>query len=99
MLYEVITEIEADLVQKQAEFRYRIEILSMLGKTYHKAGFLHRSRDILKESLKLKARNPEVLKILLVILERLKEYNDAVDVLDALEELGESVTLERSFLV
>jgi len=96
--YEEAIKIYLVLLDNVKEKERRIEILSMLGKTYHKAGFLHRSRDILKESLKLKARNPEVLKILLVILERLKEYNDAVDVLDALEELGESVTLERSFL-
>jgi len=76
----------------------KIEVLSMLGKTYHKAGFLHRSRDILKESLRLKARNPEVLKILLAILERLKEYSNGFDALESLEELGENVKIERSFL-
>ena len=96
--YEEAIKIYLVLLDNVKERERRIEILSMLGKTYHKAGFLHRSRDILKESLKLKARNPEVLKILLVILERLKEYNEAVDVLDALEELGESVAMERSFL-
>lgn len=76
----------------------KIEVLSMLGKTYYKAGFLHRSRDILKESLRLKPRNQEVLKVLLVILERLKEYSNGFGVLESLEELGESVEKEKNFL-
>jgi lipopolysaccharide biosynthesis regulator YciM len=96
--YEEAIKIYLVLLDNVTDKESRVEILSMLGKTYHKAGFLHRSRDILKESLQLKARNPEVLKILLVILERLKEYGDSVDVLDSLEELGENVSLERSFL-
>ena len=96
--YEEAIKIYLVLLDAVKDKENRIETLSMLGKTYHKAGFLHRSRDILKESLQLKARNPEVLKVLLVILERLKEYADSIDVLDALEELGENVTIERSFL-
>lgn len=96
--YEEAIKIYLVLLDAVKDKENRIEILSMLGKTYHKAGFLHRSRDILKESLQLKARNPEVLKVLLVILERLKEYANSIEVLDALEELGENVTIERSFL-
>ena len=96
--YEEAIKIYLVLLDAVKDKENRIDILSMLGKTYHKAGFLHRSRDILKESLQLKARNPEVLKILLVILERLKEYTDSIDVMEALEELGENVTVERSFL-
>ncbi len=96
--YEEAIKIYLVLLDAVKDKENRIEILSMLGKTYHKAGFLHRSRDILKESLQLKARNPEVLKILLVILERLKEYAGSIEVLEALEELGENVAVERSFL-
>ena len=96
--YEEAIKIYLVLLDAVKDKENRVEILSMLGKTYHKAGFLHRSRDILKESLQLKARNPEVLKVLLVILERLKEYANSIEVLEALEELGENVSIERSFL-
>jgi len=96
--YEEAITIYLVLLDHVKEKENRIEVLSMLGKTYHKAGFLHRSRDILKESLKLKSRNNEVLKVLLVILERLKEYSSGFDVLESLEELGENVKKERRFL-
>ncbi|MDR2034902.1 MAG: hypothetical protein LBP89_09830 [Helicobacteraceae bacterium] len=76
----------------------RVETMVLLGKAYHKAGFYHRSRDILLESLKLKARNREALKLLLIIYEQTKEYNRALEVLDALEELGRDSSKERSLL-
>lgn len=96
--YEEAITVYLVLLDHVKDKENRIEVLSMLGKTYHKAGFLHRSRDILKESLKLKARNNEVLKVLLVILERLKEYSNGFEVLESLEELGENVKKERRFL-
>ena len=76
----------------------KIDILTQLGKTYFRAGFLQRSRDILKEALSLKARNPEALKILLVVLEKTKEYKKAIDVIEALDELNENISSEKDFL-
>ncbi|MDR0665175.1 MAG: tetratricopeptide repeat protein [Helicobacteraceae bacterium] len=76
----------------------RIEAMTRLGKSYHKAGFYQRSRDILLESLKLKARNKEALELLLIIYDQTKEYNRALEVADALEEFGLDYAKERSFL-
>lgn len=73
-------------------------ILTELGKTYFKAGFLRRSSDVFLESLKLHPRNEESLKYLGVNYEKLKEYDKAIEVLDSLEELGASVDEQRNYL-
>ncbi|NOX14972.1 MAG: tetratricopeptide repeat protein [Epsilonproteobacteria bacterium] len=73
-------------------------ILSSLGKTYFMAGFLSRSSEIFLESLRLHPRNEESLKYLTVVYERLKEYKKAIDVLDALEELGAKTKEQKSYI-
>jgi len=73
-------------------------ILSSLGKTYFKAGFLRRGADIFLESLRLHPRNEESLKYLTVVYERLKEYDKAIEVLDALEELGAVVKRQKLYI-
>jgi len=73
-------------------------ILSTLGKTYFKAGFLSRSSEVFLESLRLHPRNEESLKYLTVVYERLKEYKKAIDVLDALEELGARTTQQKRYI-
>jgi len=73
-------------------------ILFELGKTYFKAGFLRRSTEVFLESLKLYPRNEETLKYLSVSYEKLKEYDKAIEALDALEELGSKVEEQRNYL-
>lgn len=73
-------------------------ILSSLGKTYFKAGFLRRGADIFLESLRLHPRNEKSLKYLTVVYERLKEYDKAKEVLDALEELGAVVKKQKLYI-
>jgi len=73
-------------------------ILSSLGKTYFKAGFLRRGADIFLESLRLHPRHEESLKYLTVVYERLKEYDKAKEVLDALEELGAVVKKQKLYI-
>lgn len=74
-------------------------LLSTLGKTYFKAGFLRRSADVFLESLRLHPRNKESLKYLTVAYEQLQEYEKADEVLDSLEELGAEVGLQKNFLL
>ena len=81
--------------KKREEKKY---ILSELGKTYFRAGFLRRSEDVFIESLRLHPRNEESLKYLSVTYEKLKEYDRAIEVLDSLEELGAKVTKQRDYL-
>lgn len=73
-------------------------LLSMLGKIYFKAGFLHRGSEVFLESLRLHPRNEESLKYLSVVYEQLQEYTKAQEVLDSLEELGAKVRLQRTYL-
>ncbi|MCK9545945.1 MAG: tetratricopeptide repeat protein [Sulfurospirillaceae bacterium] len=73
-------------------------ILTALGKTYFKAGFLRRSEEVFLEALKLFPRNEVALKYLTVSYEKLKEYDRSLEVLDALEELGASVATQKLYL-
>ncbi|MFV0481082.1 MAG: tetratricopeptide repeat protein [Campylobacteraceae bacterium] len=73
-------------------------ILTELGKTYFKAGFLRRSTEVFIEALRLYPRNEEALRYLTVTYEQLQEYDRALEVLDALEELNVDVALEKNFM-
>lgn len=74
------------------------ETLFLLGKTYFKAGFLERSKQIFLEILKKNPRTPQALHYLLLVYEYLKDYNSAIDVLEPLDELGEEIIVEKSYL-
>jgi len=84
-----------DRSKKREEKEY---ILSELGKTYFKAGFLRRSCEVFLDSLKIHPRNEESLRYLSVSYEKLKEYDRAIEALDSLEELGSKVTKQRDYL-
>ncbi|MBE0491159.1 MAG: tetratricopeptide repeat protein [Sulfurospirillum sp.] len=87
------------LVLEQTNERKQKEFLLLeLGKTYFRAGFLRRSEEIFLEALRLHPRNEEALKFLSVSYEKLKEHEKAIEVLNALEELGAKVTNERAYL-
>jgi lipopolysaccharide biosynthesis regulator YciM len=75
----------------------RKDILLLLGKTYYKAGFLQKSREILLTSLRLYPKNEEALTYLSVIYETLREYDKAIEVLDALEEFGSDVKEKKLY--
>ena len=74
------------------------ELLELLGSTYFKGGFLQRSRDIFLKILKFSSRNTKVLKQLLVVYEKLKEYDRANEVLDALNELGIDTIRDKIYI-
>lgn len=76
-------------LSKTNDKKERVFLLTSLGKVYFKAGFLERAENVLLQSLKLSPRNPEALKILSVIYERLKFYDKALESIDALTEQGE----------
>lgn len=76
----------------------KTELMFRLGKTYYKAGFLQRSREILLQALERKARNPEALELLAVIGQRMKKYDEAAEALAALQEMGRDTSRERAAL-
>ena len=74
------------------------DIMFLLGKTYFKAGFLGRSRDVFLEILKKNPRTPQALHYLLLVYEYMRDYNAALEVLEPLDELGEDVSKETLYL-
>ncbi len=75
----------------------REELLELLGMTYFKGGFLQRSRDIFLKILKFSPRNIKVLKYLLIIHEKLYEYDKSYEIILCLEELGQDVKKDKIF--
>lgn len=73
-------------------------VLNELGEVYFKAGFLKRASDVFLQSLKLSPRNPNALRFLMMIDEKLKNYTQALYALNSLEELGASVRAERAYI-
>lgn len=82
-------------ITKKSDKRY---VLTELGKTYFKAGFLHRSEEVLIESLRLYPRNEIALNFLTMIYEKLKKFDDALKVLDSLEELNTISSKQREYI-
>ena len=84
--YEKSIEIYHELLKVGKKESYR-DTLFLLGRTYFRAGFLERAKQIFLEILKNNPRTPQALDYLLLVYEYMKEYNNALDVLDSLKEL------------
>lgn len=74
------------------------DTMYLLGQTYFKAGFLERSKQIFLEILKNNPRTPQALRYLLLIHEYMKEYDEALEILEPLDELKKDVKLESVYL-
>lgn len=96
--YEKSIEIYHELLANKQNDVNKKEIMFLLGKTYFKAGFLERSKNVFLEILKASPRTPQALHYLLLIYERLKDYKSAIDVLEPLDELGEDVKNDKIYL-
>lgn len=79
-VYLTLLEHVNDRVKKE-------ELLEHLGITYFKGGFLQRSKEIFLRILKFSPRNKKALNHLLIIYEKLKEFDKAKEVVTCLEEL------------
>ena len=73
------------------------QILFLLGKVYLRAGFVERAREVFIEALKISPRHEESLKYLTITYDILKRYDKALEVLDALEELGADIKKEKIY--
>ncbi len=69
-----------------------------LAEVYFRAGFLQRSVEVLLNALNLRPRNEKALKLLKIVYLRLKRYDEVLQSLDALFELGCEVGKEREFI-
>lgn len=90
-VYLALLEHVEDRVKKE-------ELLELLGSTYFKGGFLQRSKDIYLQILKFSPRNINALHYLLIIYEKLKEYDKSLEVLGSLDELGEDIKNQKTYL-
>lgn len=90
-VYLTLLEHVTDRVKKE-------ELLELLGTTYFKGGFMQRSRDIFLRILKFSPRNVKALKHLLIINEKLKEYQNVKDILECLNEIGLDIHKEKIFI-
>ncbi len=74
------------------------EILFLLGRTYFKAGFLERAKQIFLNMLKNNPRTPEALRYLLLVYEYMRDFDSAFEVLEPLDELKHDIVLDAHYL-
>lgn len=74
------------------------EVLELLGTTYFKGGFLQRSQEVFKRILKFSARNKKALTHMLLIYEKLKDFNKAKEVANCLEELNKNMITDKLYI-
>jgi len=74
------------------------ELMYLLGRTYFKAGFLERAKQIFLNILKNNPRTPEALRYLLLVYEYMRDYDSAFEVLEPLDELKNNVVLDAHYL-
>jgi tetratricopeptide (TPR) repeat protein len=72
------------------------EILKEIAKIYFKAGFLEKAVNIAYQVLKIRPRDKEMLKILLIIDEKLGNFKEMIDIIEIFEELGIDLKREKA---
>jgi len=90
-VYLTLLEVVKDNVKKE-------ELLELLGTSYFKGGFLQRSKDIYLKILKFSPRNKNALNYLLLIYEKLKEYDNAMDIIEVLDELDVDIKQDKVYI-
>ena len=96
--YEKAIDIYSELLQLENIDINRRDVMFLLGKTYFKAGFLGRSRDVFLEILRRNPRTPQALHYLLLVYEYMRDYNAATEVLEPLDALNEDISKEALYL-
>lgn len=87
--YDKAIKIYLAMLEQTQESGEKLLLLESLGETYFKAGFLERAKKIFLEVLKNAPRNPKALFWLMQACENLGQFDEALEALDCLLELGE----------
>ena len=95
--YEKSINIYSTLLNSIKDNKERRNVLTLLGKTYYKAGFLYKSRDIFLTALKIYPKNTEALTYLVSIYESLREYDEAIEVLNVLENIDGDMSEKKLY--
>ena len=90
-VYLTLLEHVNDRVKKE-------ELLELLGTTYFKGGFLQRSKDVFLRILKFSPRNKNALTHLLLVYEKLKDFQKAKEITTCLEELDVDMNVDKVYL-
>ena len=90
-VYLTLLEHVNDRVKKE-------ELLELLGTTYFKGGFLQRSKEIFLRILKFSPRNKNALNHLLLVYEKLKDFQKAKEITTCLEELDKDMNIDKIYL-
>jgi len=95
--YDKSIEIYNEIL-KLSDYKDQKEIMFLLGKTYFKAGFLERSKQIFLKILSKNPRTPQALEKLLLVYEYMKDYKSALEVLEPLDELKQDISSDSTYL-
>jgi len=95
--YEKSIDIYSTLLLNIKDNKERVHVLTLLGKSYYKAGFLYKSRDIFLTGLKIYPKNTEALTYLVSIYESLREYDNAIEVLTVLENINGDLSEKKLY--
>ncbi len=96
--FEKAIQIYLIALEKIKDKSEREAIFCDLAEVYFRAGFLARSEEVLLSALSLRPRNEKALKLLKIVYLRLKRYDEVLQTLDCLFELGFEVSKERDFI-
>jgi lipopolysaccharide biosynthesis regulator YciM len=84
-----------DKVSKEQKF----EILQRISELYFSAGFLHKAREAVLEILRSKPRDIKALKTLLIIDDKLKNFDEIENIIEIFEELELDIKKEKGYLL
>lgn len=96
--FEKVSNIYLIALKNTSKKSHREFIFTALGKSYLKAGFLKRSSEVFLEALKLGPRNTEALRYLIIIYEKLRLYDEALEALISLREHGVDTAVWVAYL-
>jgi len=75
----------------------KFKILQHMAEVYFKAGFLQKARESLLEILRSKPRDKKALKLLLVVDDKLKNYDEIENIIEIFETLDEDIKREKAY--
>jgi len=95
--YEKSLNIYKVLLQN-IETNEKYTILQNMAEVYFKAGFLHKAKESLLNILKSYPRNKKALKLLFIVDDKLKDYDEMDNIIEILDELEENTMKEKAYL-
>ncbi len=96
--YEKGIEIYTSIIDKKISVEERKETMFLLGQTYLKAGFLKRAKELFLEILSHHPRTPSALQFLLIIYEKMRDFDKAKEVLEPLDEMDMEIGKDAMYL-